>query len=177
MEKVDFVVRKAFMSDIPQILDVSKEAFHMYAEGAGITAIIGSLSETCEYLQEEIKNKLVFVAIYEDVIVGSVRVEVSNDKTAYLSRFGVRGEYQSRGIGKLLMNAVDASMEKLGIERLYLHTASRMLSLVRFYYARGFYIESTNKGNGYIRALLCKEYEADNLGNSLVSQCENLAGF
>lgn len=175
MEKVDFVVRKAMVGDILQIQDVSKEAFDMYAEGAGITTFVGSLCETYEYLKDEIENKLVFVALMEGVVVGSVRVEVQDDNNAYLSRFGVSRAYQSMGIGKLLMNAVDESMTELGIERLYLHTASRMLSLVRFYYARGFYIESTTKNKGYIRALLCKEYQIENACISVNTECENLA--
>jgi N-acetylglutamate synthase-like GNAT family acetyltransferase len=177
MKKVAIVVRKAEEGDIPQIQDVSKEAFDIYAEGAGITAIVGSLNETFDYLKEEIQKKLVLVALLDNVVIGTVRVEVWNDKTAYLSRFGVRGEYQSKGIGKLLMNTVDDSMEKLGIERLYLHTASRMLSLVRFYYARGFYIESTTKNKGYIRALLCKEYKVENTEKTLNAENNNLAVF
>ncbi|OGO78660.1 MAG: GNAT family N-acetyltransferase [Clostridiales bacterium GWB2_37_7] len=177
MEKVVFVVRKANEEDIPQIIEVSKEAFSMYAEGAGITAIVGSLKETYEDLKVELENKLIFVALSDDIIIGSVRVEVMADKTAYLSRFGVSAKYQCNGIGKLLMNAVDEFMEELGVERLYLHTASRMLSLVRFYYARGFYIESTTKNKGYIRALLCKEYEVKSKGISFNAGCENLAVF
>jgi predicted N-acetyltransferase YhbS len=177
MEKVNFVVRKAREGDIQQIKEVSKEAFDMYIEGAGIANIVAPLSETYEGLKEELKNKLVFVALYEGIVIGSVRVQVNGDNTAYLSRFGVIGEYQSKGIGRLLMNAVDKSMEQLGVERLYLHTASRMLSLVRFYYARGFYIESTTKNKGYIRALLCKEYEIANGNISLNAKCESLAVF
>lgn len=177
MEKVNIVVRKALIGDILQIQDASREAFDIYAEGAGITAIVGSLDETYEYLKAEIENKLVLVALWDGVIIGSVRVEVNDDKTAYLSRFGVRARYQSKGIGRLLISAVDEAMEELGIQRLYLHTASRMLSLVRFYYARGFYIESTTKNKGYIRALLCKEYEIENLSISLNAGCENLASF
>jgi ribosomal protein S18 acetylase RimI-like enzyme len=177
MEKVNFVVRIAIEKDIQQIKDVSREAFDIYAEGAGITAIVGSLNETYEYLKEEIKNKLVFVVLLGEEVIGSVRIEVKDDKTAYLSRFGVKGEYQCKGLGKLLMNAVDEAMEKLGIQRLYLHTASRMLSLVRFYYARGFYIESTTMNKGYIRALLCKEYESASSGISSDINCENLAAY
>ncbi|MDF2840287.1 MAG: family acetyltransferase [Clostridia bacterium] len=177
MEKVEIVVEKARQRHIPQIQEVSKEAFGLYAEGAGIAAIVGSLNETYDYLKEEIENKMVFVALLGDVVVGTVRVEVKEDHTAYLSRFGVKGEYQSKGIGKLLMNAVDEAMEELGIEKLYLHTASRMLSLVRFYYARGFYIESTTKNRGYIRALLCKEYDTVITNHSFNMECKNLAVF
>jgi ribosomal protein S18 acetylase RimI-like enzyme len=175
MEKVHLVVRKAVDEDIPQIQELSKQAFTMYAEGAGITAIVGELDETYEYLKGEIDNKLVFVAVVNEMIVGSVRVELNDDKTAYLSRFGVKAEYQSKGIGQILMNEVDHSMLELGICRLYLHTASRMLSLVRFYYGRGFYIESTMKNKGYIRALLCKEYKAAAADDTSNADCENLA--
>lgn len=159
MEKMVFVVKKADYEDIPQIQEVSKEAFRLYADGAGIAAIVGTLEETYEDLKSEIENKLVFVALSKGVVVGSVRVEVKPDKTAYLSRYGVKGDFQNNGIGKLLMNSVDNAMKELGVTNLYLHTASRMLSLVRFYYGRGFYIESTTKDRGYIRALLCKEFE------------------
>lgn len=175
MEKVAFVVREANKEDIPQIQIVSKEAFKMYIEGAGITDLVGPLNETYEYLEEELNTKLVFVAMEQDTVIGCVRVEIQGEGTAYLSRFGVSPAYQSKGIGKLLMQAVDDAMEAMGIERLYLHTASRMLALVRFYYARGFYIESTTKNKGYIRALLCKEYEIASSHISTNVGCENLA--
>jgi ribosomal protein S18 acetylase RimI-like enzyme len=175
MEKMVFVVRKAVEADIPQIKEVSKEAFNIYTEGAGITSMVGSLEETYEGLKREIENKLVLVAVLDEVIVGSVRIQIYEDKTAYLSRFGVKGDFQNRGIGKILINAVDSSMRLMGVTNLYLHTASRMLSLVRFYYGRGFYIESTTKDRGYIRALLCKEYEAINTQNFQDAEYENLA--
>jgi ribosomal protein S18 acetylase RimI-like enzyme len=173
MEKMVFVVRRAEYEDIAQIQEVSKEAFKIYADGAGIASIVGYLEETYEYLKSEVENKLVFVALLDGVIIGSVRIEVRPDKTAYLSRFGVRGSFQNKGIGKMLMNTVDSAMKELGITNLYLHTASRMLSLVRFYYGRGFYIESTTKDPGYIRALLCKEYETTE--DSLSEGYDNLA--
>jgi ribosomal protein S18 acetylase RimI-like enzyme len=175
MERKTFVVRRAVEADIPDIMDVSKEAFSLYAEGAGISSIVGPLEETYENLKKEIESKLVFVALVDDLIIGSVRVEIAADRTAYLSRFGVRGAFQNNGIGKILMNTVDSAMESLEVTKLYLHTASRMFSLVRFYYGRGFYIESTTKDRGYIRALLCKEYEQNNIKNSLENIGENLA--
>lgn len=175
MEKMVFVVRKATCEEIPQIKEISKEAFRLYAERAGIAAIVGSLEETYEDLKREIENKLVFVALLDGVVVGSVRIEVKPDNTAYLSRFAVSEHIQNKGIGKILMSAIDSEMEELGITNLYLHTASRMLSLVRFYYGIGFYIESTTKDRGYIRALLCKEYKTETVEDSSDTKYENLA--
>jgi ribosomal protein S18 acetylase RimI-like enzyme len=167
MEKMTFVVRKAAEEDIPQIKEVSKEAFWQYAENAEITAFVKPLEETNEDLKRDLENKMVLVALQDERVIGSVRVEIFSDNTAYLSRFGVREEYQNNGVGKVLMNAVDGAMKSMKVKNLYLHTASRMFSLVRFYYGRGFYIESTTKDRGYIRALLCKEYENVNVKDSL----------
>jgi Predicted acetyltransferase len=162
MEKMIFVVRKAKEQDIEQIKKITHEAFLMYAEAAGITGSIPALEESYEDILRDIHKQECFVALVNGVIVGSVRVEIKLDGTAYLSRFGVLAAYQSKGVGSVLMNAVDEAMKKLKIKLLYLHTASKILSLVRFYYGRGFYIDSTTKDRGYIRALLCKEYEAEN---------------
>jgi N-acetylglutamate synthase-like GNAT family acetyltransferase len=175
MERLAFVVRRAVEEDIPQLKEVSKEAFNIYIEGAGITEFVKPLEESYEYLQSEIENKIVLVAVIDGTIVGSVRLEIFEDNTAYLGRFGVKGDFQNQGIGKILMNAVDNTMKDLGITNLYLHTASRMLSLVRFYYGRGFYIESTTKDRGYIRALLCKEYEVQCTQNTAETAYDNLA--
>ncbi|MBQ3038510.1 MAG: GNAT family N-acetyltransferase, partial [Clostridia bacterium] len=78
--------------------------------------------------------------------------------TAYFSRFGVKVTSQNNGIGKSIMNLVDRIMIKKGVKKLSLHTGAKVSSLIRFYYGRGFYIDSTDKSKGYIRALLIKEY-------------------
>lgn len=70
-------------------------------------------------------------------------------------------EYQSNGIGAKLLDYVDEIMREMGISKLYLHTASKLVSLIKFYYGRGFFIDSTTKDRGYIRALLCKEYDKE----------------
>ena len=175
MEKMGFVVRKAVVGDTEEIRLLAKEAFTMYTENAGITELVPALEETYEDVKRDIETKEVFVALSKGKIIGSVRVEIKGDSTAYLGRFGVSSLYQNNGVGKILMNAVDDSMRKLGVTNLYLHTASRMFSLVKFYYGRGFYIESTTKDRGYIRALLCKEYEKSKVEDPIHNTYENLA--
>lgn len=169
MEKMCFEVRKAFNSDIEEIRILSGESFKMYTENAAITELIAPLEETYEDVKKAIETTEVFVALYNEEVIGSVRIEIKPDGTAYLSRFGVSASHQNNGIGKILMNAIDNLMIEFGITSLYLHTASRMFSLIRFYYGRGFYIESTTNDRGYIRALLCKEYSAEEMQESLVT--------
>ena len=142
-----------------QLNKLRMKRFLKYAQMVG-NENIQALSETKEDIKRDIDTKLVLVAFMDGVPVGSVRVQVDNtEKTAYLSRFGVKINSQNNGVGKSLMNLVDIKMREMGIKRIMLHTGAKVASLVRFYYGRGFYVDSTTKERGYIRALLCKEYE------------------
>ncbi len=170
MEKMGVVVRKAIVDDVYEILILARDSFKMYSDNAGITELVVPLNESYEEVKSDVGTKQVFVALLNGKIIGSLRVEVKDNNTAYLSKFGISALYQNKGVGKILMKAVDDSMEILGIECLYLHTASRMFSLIKFYYEGGFHIESTTKNRGYIRALLCKEYKTAKVEQSQ-TQC------
>ena len=154
-----FQVRVATEDDISDIMLITREAFIKYRELAGIENT-AALDETFEDIKKDVQTKTVLIAFSDGAPVGSVRLEIdAQNKTAYLSRFGVKLTSQNNGIGKSIMNIVDKIMIDQGVKKLSLHTASKITSLVRFYYGRGFYIDSTDKTRGYIRALLVKDYE------------------
>ncbi len=151
-----FLVRQATTDDIDAIAEITHTAFIKYCELAGLPTV-AALTETNQQIAKDIEEKLVLVAFLHDKVVGSARVEIKGEE-AYFSRFGVSNDYQNLGIGKSLLNMVDIEMKKRGVKKLCLHTASKVSSLIRFYYGRGFYIESTSNDRGYIRAYLVKEY-------------------
>lgn len=154
-----FEVRRASEHDAEAIRQITAEAFEKYCELAGLDTI-AALNETIEDIHRDIEEKIVLVAYIDNEVVGSVRVGINEETMeAYLSRFGVSTKYQNLGIGKALMNMVDITMRHNKVKRICLHTASKVFSLVRFYYGRGFYIDSTSKDRGYVRALLVKDYE------------------
>ena len=153
-----FVIRRAEPSDAQAIWEIMQLAFEKYKTDACIPSEVEALAETVEQIREDIATRHVYVAIVDGVAVGSLRVAVYEDGTAYLTRFGVRADYSNMGIGKALMALVDKLMVSKGVRRLTLHTASQYRELIRFYYGRGFYIESTSCDRGYIRALLVIEY-------------------
>lgn len=153
-----FEVRHATEADIASIAEITHEAFLIYKEMSGAETL-DALNETCENIREDIKNRLVLIALSDDEPVGCVRVEIKPDNTAILTRFAVKVTCQNNGIGKAMMNHVDKIMQKKGVERISLFTASKVASLIRFYYGRGFYVEKTDCERGYIRAKLTKEYK------------------
>ena len=152
-----FQVRLANYDDIDDILSITKEAFTKYRELAGVDHL-AALDETYDDVKNDIDTKVVLVALSDGEAVGSVRVEILPDNTAYLTRFAVKVTNQNNGIGKSIMNLVDRIMVKKGVKSISLHTGSQITSLIRFYYGRGFYIDSTDKSSGYVRALLVKDY-------------------
>lgn len=152
------VIKKAEINDVEAIHAIISEAFKKYVNDAGITVKIDALEETCEDIIRDINSKEVFIAFIEDIPVGTIRVEIKADNTAYITRFGVMPRYQNNGIGKALISYVDKLLISKGIKKVYLYTASKHRELVRFYYSMGFYVDSTTKDKGYTRALMVKEY-------------------
>lgn len=154
-----FQIRAAAYKDIPAIADITREAFTEYAHMSP-QADPEALRETEADIKRDIDTKIVLIAVRDDTPVGSVRIAVDKEtETAYLSRFAVKLTAQNSGIGKSLMKMVDELMQKYGVKRLSLHTDSKLAPLIRFYYGRGFYIESTDTSRGYVRAHLVKEYK------------------
>ena len=154
-----FVIRKAQLEDAEEIRSITKEAFKKYMQDAGLSGTMEALEESLEDIKKDIETKEVFIAFIDSIPVGTIRVEILPDNTAYISRFGVRLDYHNIGIGKAMMNLVDKLLVSKGIKRVSLHTASKYKALMRFYYGRGFYVDSTTKDKVYVRALLVKDYE------------------
>lgn len=153
-----FVIRKATVDDAQAVQSILHESFKKYMEDTGLSGTMEALEESIEKIKSDIETKEVFIALIDDTPVGTIRVELFPDNTAYISRFGVRLQFHNIGIGKALVNLVDKVLKAKGIKKVSLHTASRYYDLVRFYYGRGFYIDSTTRDRGYVRALMVKEY-------------------
>jgi ribosomal protein S18 acetylase RimI-like enzyme len=153
-----FIIRKATIEDASAILKVMQEAFKKYMQDTGLSGTMDALAESMENIEADIIEKEVYIAIIDDNPVGTIRIKIMPDNTAYISRFGVMLDYHNIGIGKSLMNLADKILISKGVKRVSLHTASKYRDLIRFYYGRGFFIESTSTDRGYIRALLVKEY-------------------
>lgn len=151
-----FEVRRANLTDVDSIAEITGDAFLKYIKLAGISDT-PALHETKEQIIKDIETKMVYVAYIKNQVVGSVRIEILDEKTAYLSRFGVSMKYQNMGIGKSMMNAIDMDLAEMNIKEVHLHTASKATSLVRFYYNRGFYVDEVTKDKGYIRLLMKKD--------------------
>ena len=150
-----FIIRRATIEDATAVFSILKKAFLEYSKITGLDNL-EALSETLEDIKKEIETKAVYIAVIDDAIVGTVRLDI-NGSTAYLSRFAVDSSNRNIGIGKSLMNVVDKYLKEMNVKKVILHTSSKHNVLMRFYYGRGFYVEAIETDRGYLRARLVKE--------------------
>lgn len=150
-------IRAALETDIAAIFDITQQAFRKYARDLGLQGRVSALCESQANILQDLRQKRVLVAALDDMLVGSIRFEAAERRIAYISRFGVQSDAQGLGVGRALIAAVKDECRAAGYYAIALHTASRMFSLVRFYYGQGFYIHSTTQDRGYTRALLVNE--------------------
>ena len=144
MEEIFFGIRRAVLSDIDDIAELTKEAFTKYRTCSGAQHV-AALEETYEDIKSDVENKLVLVAFERNVIVGCVRLEVSPDNKA------------NSGIGKVLINTAVGIMRDANVEEILLHTCRTVKPLMYFYESCGFHLLSCDNSRGYERALLSKK--------------------
>jgi len=156
-----FIIRRAVLSDAPDVYNIIQKAFSEYAKAAGLQNI-EALNETIVDIENDIESKVVFIAIIDHKIVGTVRVDITGTE-AYISRFAVNTENRNAGIGKSLISLVDKYLIAENVHEVSLHTSSCYGALIRFYYGRGFYVESVSNKRGYPRARMVKVYAQSSL--------------
>jgi GNAT superfamily N-acetyltransferase len=156
------IIRKAVKSDAPDILKILSDSFDQYIKRSVIPMRLEDMLDDIPSIERDIETIDVYIALIDGLPVGTVRVAVRGaGAPALLTKLGVVSSYNNIGIGKSLMNLVDKAVLERGAKSLELYTASKNASIMRFYYGRGFYVDSTSKERGYIRALMRKDYHTE----------------
>ena len=153
------IIRRAAPADAPDILNILRESFIEYIRQSHIPLALNEMLDDIRSVERDIAGIDVFIALVDGIPVGTVRVAVREGAPALLTKLGVIPEYNNQGIGRALMNLVDKVIIDRGAASLELYTASRNANIMRFYYGHGFYVDSTSKERGYIRALMRKDYK------------------
>lgn len=154
-------IRYATPEDAEDIHEITHDAFGIYAQSLGQPDKVAALKETPEDVVRDIGKKHVIIGTFVSKPAGSIRFDILPGNIAYISRFGVRPEFQKYGMGKALIQFVHARCRELGLNAIVLHTGAKVFQLVRFYYGMGYYVHSTTTDRGYIRAFLVHELQPE----------------
>jgi ribosomal protein S18 acetylase RimI-like enzyme len=106
MKEKTIIIKKASVKDAEEILKLQKLAYLSEAEIYNDYSI-PPLTQTLPEIIEDFKKNVILKALSSGVIIGSVRGELTED-SCYIGRLMVHPDFQNKGIGKRLMNAIEA---------------------------------------------------------------------
>ncbi len=132
-------IDRATLEDAETILALQKLAYQSEAKLYNDWSL-PPLTQTLESLREEFTTSVILRATVDNRIVGSVRAKVSGD-TCAIGRLIVHPEFQGRGIGSKLLQAIEASCA--GATRFELFTGSKSEANIRLYQRHGYAITRT----------------------------------
>ena len=98
-------ILKAEKKDLVRILELQKICFHAAAVQCN-DFNIPPMKQTLEQLEQEFETMLILKVQSNDEIIGSARA-YEKDNTCYIARVIVHPASQNKGIGKLLMKAIE----------------------------------------------------------------------
>lgn len=152
MDNMVIDISEASVIDATEILEIQKLAFQgqafLYNDFK-----LPPLVQTLDDLLLDFGNYTFLKAVYEEKIVGSVRGCVKGD-TCFISRLMVCPDFQSRGIGKKLMIAVESRFK--AVKRYELHTGHKSKKNLALYRKLG-YQKFHEKPQGEKVMLICME--------------------
>ncbi len=128
-------IRPAEESDLQALLDIQKAAFMRYTEFLAAEQI-PPLRENLTELMEDIKRKSMLAAEYNHILSGSIRYSIKGG-VCIIERLSVRPDHQGRGIGRALVNEVEA-LATGKAHKLYLETGLLANNLLLFYTKLGY---------------------------------------
>ncbi|OXS59813.1 hypothetical protein B1A99_09735 [Cohnella sp. CIP 111063] len=127
-------IARADREDLPEILELQYAAYQ--SEAAIYDDYnIQPLTQTLEDLEREAEDWIVFKAVEDRKIAGSVRVLVA-DGQCTIGKLIVHPDYQNRGIGKRLMKAVEDAFPH--VRAIELFTGHKSERNIRFYGKLGY---------------------------------------
>lgn len=126
-------VEIAQKGDYEEILQLQKLAFRSVAEVYN-DFTISPLVQTMESLTEEAKRSVILKIVEDRKIIGSVRA-FEKDGTCYIARLMVHPDFQNRGIGKKLLEAIERCF---GGVRYELFTGNLLQKNLSFYEKQGY---------------------------------------
>jgi DNA-binding MarR family transcriptional regulator/N-acetylglutamate synthase-like GNAT family acetyltransferase len=113
-----------------------------------IEAYFGALEpadeQTLQHPQEQILSKggMVFLALHQQQLVGTVAVQPGQSGTFILSKLSTARGYRRRGIGKLLLEKAIAFAVSRAADSMILYTSPVLVDSINFYMKRGFSLVS-----------------------------------
>jgi ribosomal protein S18 acetylase RimI-like enzyme/catechol 2,3-dioxygenase-like lactoylglutathione lyase family enzyme len=152
----DYTISKAKEEDLEQILYLQKCCYLLEAEIYN-DYTIPPLKQTLDEIKNDFNNQVILKLENKGNIIGSVRAYQENN-TCYIGRLIVDKNYQNKGLGKLLLNAIEK--EFVATPRYELFTGAKSIKNLHLYHKMGY-----------------REFKEMNMGNIEIVYLEKINSF
>ena len=142
-------IRPAVEADFAVVLQVQREAFGEYATVYEVSAWT---TETIDSLKQDAKDKRIFVAEQDGLIVGSVRFWTVAG-VCVIRLLSVSPAHQRRGVGQALMREIEQATASA--HKFYACTMLRTARNVRFFLNLGYKAETLLPNHYHHLDLIC----------------------
>jgi ribosomal protein S18 acetylase RimI-like enzyme len=132
---MDIIIERASALDAEEILRLQKLAYRSEAEIYNDDHI-EPLVQTLDQLQIQFENHVILKAVFQEAIIGSVRA-CGHDGACHIGKLIVHPNYQNKGIGTMLMNAIEGFFQQ---SRYELFTGSKSEKNISLYEKLGYKI-------------------------------------
>ncbi len=139
-------LRQATMKDMPTLLAVMHTAFEEYR--GRLDPPSGAHAETIESVLTKLKTSKAVIAFMDDEVAGGVFYEQENEHL-YLGRLSVLPQFRQLGVGRTLINYVEAQAVSFKVPRVQLDVRIGLPHLIAYYEKLGYRILSYEAHPGY----------------------------
>jgi len=120
-------ITKAQLNDLEDILQIQYAAYQSEALLHN-DFTIQPLTQTLDQVIEEYHKGVILKAVFDNKIIGSVRA-YEKDNTVYIGKMMVHPDYQSKGVGKRLLSAIEKEFPNMRFELFTAFKSNRNLYL------------------------------------------------
>ena len=137
MKDQQFQIRQAVLQDSDQILACLRAAFapyeNLYTPAAFADTVLDALT-----ISPRMQRMHMLVATVGDQVIGTVSGSLCDDDEGHLRGMAVLPEYQSSGVAKDLLGAIEHWLKENGCNRVTLDTTLPLQRAMKFYERNGY---------------------------------------
>jgi ribosomal protein S18 acetylase RimI-like enzyme len=141
------VLRDATADDVPVLTAAIRTAFEEYR--GVLTPPSGSHNESEDSVAEKLQRGGGLLAYVDEVLAGVVLYYPDGDGSLYLGRLAVLPDFRRSGVGKALVDAVEARAKQSGFPRIRVGVRVPLTANQAFFEGRGYQIEQYGTHPGY----------------------------
>ena len=159
MDELSIQIREARSGDVEHLPEIERSAAQIFKQDKDWAWLADDDVQPTSLHQNYIQSRNSWVAVHDDIPVGFIN-GVEYNKTFHICELSVTEAWQSQGVGRALLNAVEQIMRDRGIATITLTTFKDVPWNAPFYEKQGYVTLEEGNLSIFLMDILDEEAEA-----------------